>query len=45
MSGELLAPEGFPLTLRLSKGERKSFFNGLLKGADRQDNGLQSGEL
>jgi hypothetical protein len=27
----MLAAQGFPLTLSLSKGERKSFFNGLLR--------------
>jgi hypothetical protein len=26
----MLATQGFPLTLSLSKGERKAFFNGLL---------------
>jgi len=30
MSGEVLAPEGFPFTRRLSKGERKPLFNGRL---------------
>ena len=30
MSGRRRAPQGFPLTLSLSKGERKAFFNGLL---------------
>ncbi len=29
MSGEVRAPEGDPLTLRFSKGERISSFNGL----------------
>jgi len=30
MSGEVLAAEGFPLTLSPSKGERIAYFNGLL---------------
>jgi len=31
MSGELLVPEGIPLPLRFSKGERNASFNGLLE--------------
>jgi hypothetical protein len=30
MSGRTLESQGFPLTLSLSKGERKAFFNGLV---------------
>jgi hypothetical protein len=30
MSGEVLMRQGVPLTLRLSKGEWNTFFNGLL---------------
>jgi len=30
MSGEMLAAQGIPLTLSPSKGERNTFFNGLL---------------
>jgi hypothetical protein len=30
MSGEMLAAQGFPLTLSPSKAERKALFNGLL---------------
>jgi hypothetical protein len=35
MSGELHAAQGFPLTLSLSNGERKAFFNGLLRFRSR----------
>jgi len=30
MSGKIFSPQGIPLTLSPSKGERNAFFNGLL---------------